>query len=924
MDAGQVKAASVSVLAENKLFHVSATGGMAIVKGKSNNSSTSLAGAISVNVLDNSQRAFILDTAIETLTGDLRVEAARKGPMISVSAGAAGATSQKGIAVAGSFSANVLLDETEAYMEYVNKAVVAGSTTVKASDEARIIAIGGGIAYGGKAGVGLGFGLNLLGTDQNPTLTRAYIKNSVLEMNDGMLEVSVRNENPDGTEPRIIAVGGGIGISSPSQGKIGIGAYMAVNIIVHQNEAFIQNSTITETAGSSAPLNTLIRAEDTSGIVAVIVGVGVSSGSAVGAAITYNEIDNQIRAYLDHVSLTSNGTLTIEAISESSIGTAAVGVGVSTGQGKLAGAGSIAINTITNLIDARIIGEGTISTAGTIKLTASDESLIVSIAGGVSVAANGKAVGAAVSYNLISNQVKAYIEDAVVTAAGAISDILVTASSGSILVSIAVGGAFAGDFALGGSLTVNSISNSLDAHIKNSTLVQAGRDVNLVAVERDTLVAVAGGFAGSSHSSAVGAALAYNYIGGSLDPGNPDLINRDSTAVDQITAYVDNAHVLAGRDLLVSAGVLPATAVPPTNLNVYDDPESTDDDILLPEEANSQIVSITVGGAVANNLAIGGSISVNVIAHDITAYITGTRSVKANGSILIAAADDVKVANVAGGVALGNNAVGAGVAMNITHNNISAYIGAGATVDALGGGNGLYAPVGTKDSDGDIETMLVKGLAVSATSFEKVFTLAVGGAAAGRAALAGSLSTNALVETTKAYIGENAQINMGTTGENANQTVLVIASDRTNLTGIGGSIALGGTGGIGAGIDVSVIVKDTDAHIGSGADVQAKRDVLVQAFSEEKVVSVAAGVGVGGTAGIAGGIDVSVLTVTTQAYIEGEKTVDRDHVHRRHCGCGRQRGGFCGRKDADRCDRWQPGCRRYRWNWRCGCPSGSC
>ena len=185
VDAGQVKASSVSVLAENKLFHVSATGGMAIVKGKSNNSSTSLAGAISVNVLDNSQRAFILDTAIQTLTGDLRVEAARKGPMISVSAGAAGATSQKGIAVAGSFSANVLLDETEAYMEYVNKAVVAGNTTVKASDTARIIAIGGGIAYGGKAGVGLGFGLNLLGTDQNPTLTRAYIKNSVLEMDDG-------------------------------------------------------------------------------------------------------------------------------------------------------------------------------------------------------------------------------------------------------------------------------------------------------------------------------------------------------------------------------------------------------------------------------------------------------------------------------------------------------------------------------------------------------------------------------------------------------------------------------------------------------------------------------------------------------------------------------------------------------------------
>src|SRR3990170_2965886 len=330
---------------------------------------------------------------------------------------------------------------------------------------------------------------------------------------------------------------------------------------------------------------------------------------------------------------------------------------------------------------------------------------------------------------------------------------------------------------------------------------------------------------------------------------------------------------LAG-EFFYSPGVLPATALPPTNLNVYDDPENEDDDINLPEEANSQIVSVTVGGAVGNNTAIGGSISVNVIAHDITAYIIGTRSVKADGSILIAAADDVKVANIAGGVALGNNAVGAGVAMNITHNNIFAYIGAGATVDALGNGGGLYAPIGTKDGIGNRETKLVNGLAISATSFEKVFTLAVGGAAAGRAALAGSLSTNALVETTKAYIGENAQINMGIIGENTDQSVLVLASDRTVLTGIGGSIALGGTGGVGAGIDVSVIIKNTDARIDSEADVEAKRDVLVQAFSSEKIVSVAAGIGVGGTAGIAGGIDVSVLTVNTKACIEGNKIDD--------------------------------------------------
>jgi len=124
-----------------------------------------------------------------------------------------------------------------------------------------------------KAGVGLGFGLNLLGSDTEPTVTRAYIKDSVLDINGGSLEVSVLNQNPAGDEMRIIAVGGGLGLSSSAQGKVGIGAYLSVNIIVHNNEAYIKNTTITEKTGSSNPLNTLVQAKDTSGIVAVILGV---------------------------------------------------------------------------------------------------------------------------------------------------------------------------------------------------------------------------------------------------------------------------------------------------------------------------------------------------------------------------------------------------------------------------------------------------------------------------------------------------------------------------------------------------------------------------------------------------------------------------------------------------------------------------
>src|SRR5262249_27789454 len=159
---------------------------------------------------------------------------------------------------------------------------------------------------------------------------------------------------------------------------------------------------------------------------------------------------------------------------------------------------------------------------------------------------------------------------------------------------------------------------------------------------------------------------------GSFDPGNPNLIDRDSAATDQITAYIDNAHVVAGGDLQVVAGYQPLTAPAPTQVTVAEGATVT-----LPAEAHSRLVSVTVGGAAANQFAFGGSVSINVIAHDISAYITGSRAVEATGSILVSAVDDVNATSVAGGIAIGQNAAGIGVALQIDKSQATAYIGAG-------------------------------------------------------------------------------------------------------------------------------------------------------------------------------------------------------------------------------------------------------
>ena len=482
------------------------------------------------------------------------------------------------------------------------------------------------------------------------------------------------------------------------------------------------------------------------------------------------------------------------------------------------------------------------------------------------------------------------------------------------------------------------------------------------------MVVVAGGVGFNFKDSAVGAAIAYNYIGGSFDPANPDVVDQNTTATDAITAYIDNAGVDAGGDIVVQAGYQPATTPLPTNVrlpsetaissvkvnfvretgmdtSVYDyiqrndgktdwsdtsldagqtitvtgagsndgtyvideidgdkirlrgvhdhvttasatigiaierglvdipDDPSTGDDTTARNPFSARIVSVTVGAAAANQTAIGGSISINVIAHSITAYISGARSVKAGGSILISGADDLSSISVAGGVAVGQNAGGIAVSLQIDLSRVSAYVGAGTTIDARGNGAGLFARNGTKDGNGVPQTTLVKGVAISATSFETYRTIAIGLAGGARIGVAASGGVTVVNRHVDAYIGDGALVNTGTDNESADQSVWILASDRTDHVGAGGSVALGGIAGIGAGIDVGVMTKETKAWIGAGTTVEAQDNVQVQAFSEEKVVSVAAGVAAGIDAGVAGAVDVYVMTLTTKAFVDGEKTV---------------------------------------------------
>ena len=290
-------------------------------------SSTALAGSISVNVINGDMQAFVKGATIDALGAHLLAE--RTGGIRSLTAAGSGAPAEEGIAAAGSISINVDLTSTEAYLEGVI-ATLGGSSSVRAIDESQIWAIAGAVGLGGSGGYGFGVGINLLGSDQNPNVTRAYIDNSQVTIGSGLLEVSAVSQDTS-TNSRIVALTGSIGVGlGPDGSEAGAGT-LSVNIISDDTDAWIKSSVITDAAADAAALDTIVQAQDASGISAVSGAIGLSSGSSLGLAISYNEINNDVSAYLDNVDLTSGGTLTLDAQSNEEIGTGTVGVAAAVG-----------------------------------------------------------------------------------------------------------------------------------------------------------------------------------------------------------------------------------------------------------------------------------------------------------------------------------------------------------------------------------------------------------------------------------------------------------------------------------------------------------------------------------------------------------------------------------------------------------------
>ena len=289
-------------------------------------------------------------------------------------------------------------------------------------------------------------------------------------------------------------------------------------------------------------------------------------------------------------------------------------------------------------------------------------------------------------------------------------------------------------------------------------------------------------------------------------------------------------------------------------------------DVLVTARSTQKIITVTVGAAAGGLAGVGGSIAGNVIVSTTLAGIgtigLATTHVRAGGNVLVSADDESLIVAVVGQIAVGGLAgVGASAALNVVLKTTSAMVGAGANIDALGnntllgvlnGGfnGGLFTSPWTKHAG-------FHGLAVQATSKEDLYLVIITGSAGGLAGLAGAISLTIMNATTLASIGAAAQINQGDqTGAHALQSVTVTAADYAHVFAFAGGLAVAGLAGVSGAIDVGLILNNTIATIGAGAQVRAVRDVDVNALAEKHVQSIGISLSFGGLIGAAGSVSL--------------------------------------------------------------------
>ncbi|MFO1065873.1 MAG: hypothetical protein U0892_18575 [Pirellulales bacterium] len=711
----------------------------------------------------------------------------------------------------------------------------------------------------------------------------------------------------------ILADAGGVGIAAAlgegNTAALGIGAGIAINEIGGATRAFIQSSTI-YASGNVVVRATVAPPADAKSIDALAlaggasVGVSPASGQAGAfagaAAITINQIDRNVFATIEHSHVTTtstgpntnSGNVIVAAYDQSTINADAGGVAIAAAASASGNSGaasigaSVSLNRIgngstTGAVVAQV-DDSTIIAAGSVQVTAEEQAVIDSLAiiGAISVglASSGSGVTAAGAgagtKNSIRRRIAALITgDSHVDAHDSITvsgqdEPLVRAYSVGLSVSAAVAptGTSAA-LAIGASVTLNDIANSIVANVDGSTLTSGGNiSVTAVSSQKDLFTLTQSGPLGLTVADLDDLATQAS------DDSTTNSVNeydQDKAADVQLRLrlalqFGSHGINLSGRaevaQLAVGNGWLVAD---PVSGKTYTILRSSSGDISVQQNNISAVaaaasVSVAVG---QNGIALsgGGAGASNVILTTTEATVYDSSVTTTAGNLNVQAINSSGIAStvVAAAIGVGASTGTAGVA---------AAIGAAYAENFIGfdrDGNRLAAVSLAEVSGG--ESHINGDLNINAATLQKIGSVVFAGsvavaASAGSAGVgaagAGANATNKIAADANAHLADSAHVEA--------HGLTVSSQDNSVIGALAGAISIAvGVAGGGVGVGVSVGVElarntiDTQVYslIDSVDDLNASTvSVTADTTAKIDVVSFAASVAVGAASSVGVGV----------------------------------------------------------------------
>lgn len=795
----------------------------------------------------NTAEATVADNVTITKANNVRVSAENKGWNLSIAA--AGGKGQT-VAIDGTVNVNRFENTTKAT---VGKATINadGDVSVNAEDNSKTINIGGAIAVSEQAGIGATVAYNHIDRQ-----TEASLQGKVTSTKD----VSVTAKNT-GAIYAMSAAGGITMESSPVNG-----------------------------AGSSG-----LHAQEGAS------GSGTSSiGDLAGTLL------NAGKSEKDKKSIDSGDS----ALTDVANMDASMGENVGAAKGGFAAAANVSVNRITDTANAYT--KGSTVSADSLAIRSGNDSKITTGAGAIALglSQNSSAIAGSFMYNAITDKNEAYAEDATLNLTGSEDDtsLTVEADNAAKITNIAASGSGASKgSAVAGQISLNWVDNTTDAHVKGGSL-KAGKAATISAKDRGTINSYTGAVAISpgNNGAAVGASIAANLIKGEttsslentiVNSGGALSVTADETSqIQSIVAAGAGSGKLAAAFAASGNWIHTKTDAHISNAN---DMKTGALSVLAKNGSNA---TLGVGSAAAGGNSAGASIAVMVNQSEVNASLTGDKeknhiitadgiTVKADNAYNGDASESETAKTVAVGFAGGTSQfAGSGsVTVNVIEQTTDATIGKGkydagqkaaqvaATSTAklfglaggvsLSAGSGVGAAVDVQTYNGHTYAGIADGaslknassVTVNADSKEHLTSVAATGAGgAGTFAGAGAAGAHSVSTDTKAYVGQSEVTEAG--------VVSVTAKDETELNTVAGSGAASGNTGVGLTAAVEVVNKKASAIVGDHAKVTGN-SLTVKAENTSSSVTSAAGLGVGGTAGLAGAASETFVNQETDAHV---------------------------------------------------------